>query len=172
MPDDQRTTPDYRPAPFGRRCTATTRSGAPCRAPVVVELSIFDENAEIDPARTGATGQNGAVRSFCQAHRPDIPDSKRREASAKGGRNRSNIARLVRAAPSDSQTLLSTLYAAVAETREGSLPASNARAIAALAGAVVQVLESVELQQKLAELEANIAPAPRPWSPPSRREVA
>ncbi len=157
MDDEAQSTAKY-PATARARCSALRKDNQPCQAPAVRFLPDFDSS--------------GGRRGFCVSHDPTRDPEEARADRARGGRNRSNLARLLKAAPSDSRTLLATLYAAVAETRSGELPASNARAIAALASAAVQVLEAVELQQKLAELEANIAPTPRPWSSPSRRDVA
>ncbi len=146
------------PATARQRCSAMRRDGQPCRAPAV---HFLDDSAEL-----------GGSAAYCISHSPLRDPELARADRQRGGRNRSNVARLLKAAPDDSRTLLATLYQAVAETRSGELPASNARAIAALAGAAVQVLEAVELQAKLAELDARLSPPARPWSPPSRREVA
>ena len=123
------------PMDQGRRCRGTTRGGAPCQAPPY------------------AIGEDG----YCWAHSPANADA-RRQAQAKGGRNRSTGARLDRLVPATLRPVLGTLLDALDDVRgeEGRPPAlspQQAQAMAALARACVAVYQVAELEPRLAALE-------------------
>ena len=103
----------------------------------------------------------------CLAHDPSRDPAVARAASAKGGRNRANAARALKAAPDDLRSLLDTLYAAVIQTRDGDISPSQAQAIGALTGSIVRAVEVAELTGRLEELEQRLAPQrpPRPALP-------
>ena len=112
----------------GRRCRGTTRGGAPCQAPPY------------------AIGEDG----YCWAHSPANAEA-RREAQAKGGRQKASAARLDRLVPA-------TLLDALDEVRgeDGQAPAlspQQAQAMAALARAAVAVYQVAEIEPRLAKLE-------------------
>lgn len=113
-----------------RACAATTQMGLPCRARALM-------------------GDR-----FCYRHSPAVDPAERRAASARGGTNRSNVARLARRIPADLGDLLATLLDATAKIERGEITPSQATAMANLASAAVRIHEAAVLEGRLADLEA------------------
>jgi hypothetical protein len=109
-------------------CQATRKDGTPCEGKPI-----------------GDTG-------CCFAHQPEA-----REWKAKGGRNRSNAARSYRSLPERLKPAAEMLSRAMDETRDGTMEPRVATALAALAGALVRVVQSGELEQRLIALEAMVS---------------
>src|SRR5262245_28861121 len=125
------TTAEIRPVrDTARRCAATTRSGQPCRSPVVLPSG------------------------YCGGHDPERAEA-RAEASRRGGQNSSNIARLHALVPPRLRSVADALEAAMAEVHAGKLDPAKGNAMANIARALVAVLTSGELEQRLRELEAD-----------------
>lgn len=114
-----------------RRCTATRRDGTPCAAP--------------PSAVDAATG-------FCWAHDPAKREA-RREARAKGGRQRATSARAEKLLPSHMRPVLGAVLAAIRDVRAGAITPAQASAIASLASAAVKVYQVGILEERVAQLE-------------------
>ena len=118
------------------RCTGTKRDGTPCRSFAVAD-------------------------GLCQAHHPDRAEA-HREATRKGGESRSAVRRAARLwAMNGDQIrqgdLPSILRATILDVRAGKVEPSVASAIATLAKTSVQLSHELELEQRIAALEAVIA---------------
>jgi hypothetical protein len=109
------------------RCKSKTRSGDPCQC-----FALDD--------------------GYCFAHSP-IVEQKRREAWAKGGRNSARIIRLQGLVPPRLITVYELLEKALQEVHSGDLESKQATAMAALARAMVMVLTSGELEERVRKLE-------------------
>ncbi len=114
-----------------RRCRGARRDGSPCAAA---------------PHTIGPSG-------FCWAHDPDNAGA-RREAQAKGGRNKGAAARAEKLVPATLRPTLATLLAAVDEVKDGKLMPGQASAMASLAGAIVRLYQTGILEERIASLEA------------------
>ena len=114
------------------RCRGTRRDGSPCQAP---------------PHTVNAAG-------WCWAHDP-ANAGRRREAQARGGRNRAAAARAEKLVPVILRPVLDTLLDAVGEVRGGTLTPQQAGALASLAGAIVRVFTAGTLEERVAALEAE-----------------
>ncbi|MCJ7511211.1 MAG: hypothetical protein MUP14_10070, partial [Dehalococcoidia bacterium] len=112
---------------------ATRRDGQPCRA---------------------IANRSG----FCMAHDPTLAE-KRREAARQGGRNKARIARLGKLVPPRLMSVYETLEEALGQVHKGELTPQQATAMAALAGAMVRVLTSGEIEERLRRLEERQAQA-------------
>ncbi|MFC2017703.1 hypothetical protein ACFLTQ_00155 [Chloroflexota bacterium] len=112
------------------RCKMATRSGQPCR---------------------GFAMEDG----YCFSHSPSL-EKKRLEARAKGGKNSSRAARLRSLVPPRLLSVYDKLEEALEEVHRGKLESKQATAMAALARAMVAVLTSGELEERVRELEANL----------------
>ena len=111
-------------------CRATRKDGQPCRA---------------TPTRDGR----------CLAHSPALAD-KRRAAYARGGHNKARHVRLARLMPPRLVPVFDVLERALAEVHDGDLDPPRAQAMAAVAGALVRVLTSGELEGRLRRLEKGL----------------
>ena len=111
-------------------CRGTRRDGTPCQAP---------------PSTIGSSG-------YCWAHDPTNAVA-RRQAQAKGGRNKSTSARAEKLVPAVLRPVLDTLLAAVDDVRGGALTTQQAGALASLAGAIVKVYQAGVLEERVAALE-------------------
>jgi hypothetical protein len=120
------------------RCKALMKNGEPCTAPML------------------ASGE------YCFRHDPALA-AERREASAKGGRNRSNLARIKSLAPPRLLPIYDRLERALEEVHEGRLNPGQAQAMAALARALAAILQAGELEQRLRRLEQDAPPQPKSW---------
>ena len=112
------------------RCKNRTRTGKPCR---------------------GLAMQDG----YCFAHSPKL-ESKRLEARAKGGRNSARIARLRGLVPPRLVPVYDRLETALEQVHNGKLESKQATAMAALARAMVAVLTSGELEERVRDLEVKV----------------
>jgi hypothetical protein len=108
-------------------CPATRRDGQPCR---------------------GIANSSG----FCMAHDPTLAD-KRREAARLGGKGKARIARLGKLMPPRLVSVYDHLEEALGQVHKGELDPRVATAMAALAGAMVRVLTSGELEERVRRLE-------------------
>ena len=112
-------------------CSATRRDGLPCRAP-----------ATIGP--------------HCIGHAPSLAD-KRRQGRQRGGHNKARIARLGKLVPPRLIAVYDHLEEALGQVHKGELSPQQATAMAALAGAMVRVLTSGELEERVRRLEETRA---------------
>jgi hypothetical protein len=108
-------------------CPATRRDGQPCR---------------------GIANKSG----FCMAHDPALAE-KRREAARLGGKGKARIARLGKLVPPRLVPVYDHLEEALGQVHKGELDPRVATAMAALAGAMVRVLTSGELEERVRRLE-------------------
>lgn len=112
------------------RCKSKTHAGEPCR---------------------GVAMQDG----YCFSHSPAL-EKKRLEARAKGGKNSARAARLRRLVPPRLIPVFDKLETALEEVYTGKLETKQATAMAALARAMVAVLTSGELEERVRGLEDKI----------------
>jgi len=108
-------------------CSATRRDGEPCRA---------------RPTRDG----------LCMAHSPTLRE-KAQEARRAGGYNSARAARLGKLVPPRLMSVYDLLEEALGQVHQGELEPRIAQAMAALAGAMVRVLTSGELEARVRALE-------------------
>jgi hypothetical protein len=111
-----------------KQCAATRRDGQPCTAP--------------------ALGQS----AYCFAHDPTMAE-RRAKAREAGGRNKANVVRLRAVMPPRLVPLFETLETALGEVHDGKLDPKKASAMASLARAMVSVLTSGELEERVRVLE-------------------
>ena len=95
---------------------------------------------------------------YCFTHNPAAAKAKK-AAVAKGGRNRRTPARATRPAAvvrikgiADVQSLL---YRSLEELRNGLIEAEIARAVGYLSGVAAKLHEAIELEERVAQLEAT-----------------
>ena len=112
-----------------QRCSATRKDGTPCRAQALAD-------------------------GLCFAHSPLTAD-KRRAAARQGGRNHANVVRLQGLVPPRLLTVYTRLETALAEVHSGELDPRAGTAMAALGRALVAVLTSGEIEDRLRTLEAK-----------------
>jgi len=91
---------------------------------------------------------------LCLAHDPDR-SAQYAEARRRGGRNSSSAARLRGLVPPRLATVYDRLETALAQVHEGDLDPKIASAMGSLARALVAVLTSGELEQRVRDLEAT-----------------
>ncbi|MGD9891718.1 MAG: hypothetical protein AB7R89_33515 [Dehalococcoidia bacterium] len=127
-------------------CRGTKRTGDPCGSVVVLPSG------------------------YCFLHDPDRK-AQARDASARGGKGKSRLARVERLVPSTLRPLLATLLDAVDETRRGDLDPKVASALAALAGAAVRVYQSATTAQQIEDLQKQINSL-KPTDPTTTRRTA
>ena len=108
------------------RCPAVKKSGDPCTAP-----ALFD--------------------GFCIGHRPGA-----QEARKKGGAGTSRAARAGKLLPARLRPVAEALEAAIGEVHRGDLDPRQAQAMASLAGALVRVTMTGELEERLRSLEEKM----------------
>jgi hypothetical protein len=99
------------------------------------------------PCRASAISQG-----YCFAHSPELA-AKAREARSLGGLNKARIVRLGKLLPPRLIPVFDTLESALYEVHSGDLEPKAASAMAALASAMVKVLTSGELEERLRKLE-------------------
>jgi hypothetical protein len=109
-----------------QQCKAIKKNGEPCTARAVVD-------------------------GFCVGHSPNAIEARR-----KGGRNRSNVARLNKMIPTRLKPTLDLIEKAIKEVHEGELQPQKGTAMASLAGAMIKVFETGVLEERLLKLE-NLA---------------
>jgi hypothetical protein len=110
------------------RCRATRRDGQPCQSFAL------------------------PTSSYCYTHDP-ARAAERIEARRKGGRHTSRAHRYRALLPPRLVPVFERLHQAMDGVERGSLTPSQAQALAALARAMVAVLESSELAERLREIE-------------------
>lgn len=111
------------------RCKSGTRNGEPCRG-----FAMAD--------------------GYCFSHSPAL-EAKRLEARAKGGKNSSRAARLRGLIPPRLVPVYDKLETALEEVHTGNLESKQATAMAALARAMVAVLTTGELEERVRALETK-----------------
>ncbi len=113
-----------------KRCKSKTQAGEPCRG-----IALED--------------------GYCFSHSPALA-KKRFEARAKGGKNSARAARLKRLVPPRLIPVFDRLEKALVEVHTGELESKQASAMAALARAMVAVLTSGELEERLRNVETKV----------------
>lgn len=93
--------------------------------------------------------------AYCFSHDPGRAEE-RRTARAKGGRHRGKVHRFRALLPPRLVPVFERLEAAMGAVERGTLTPSQAQALAALARAMVAVLESSELAERLREIETML----------------
>jgi len=111
-----------------KRCCATRQDGRPCTAYAV-------EGGEL-----------------CFFHSPEFSEARRQ-----GGFNSSRIARLEKRLSPRLKPILELLERAMQECHEGTLPATRASAIAALATAYIKVTDAALMESRLEQLEEKFS---------------
>src|SRR3954470_19174373 len=89
---------------------------------------------------------------YCFAHSP-ARAAERATVQGRGGAHRASVVRLRRLCPPRLVGVFEQLETALDEVHKGTLPASRALGMAALARAMVAVLSAGELEERLRELE-------------------
>ena len=112
------------------RCKSKTQAGEPCR---------------------GFAMEDG----YCFSHSPAL-EKKRLEARARGGKNSARAARLRALVPPRLMPVYDRLEKALEEVHGGKLESKQAQAMASLARAMVAVLTSGELEERLRDVESRI----------------
>ena len=112
------------------RCKSKTRSGDPCKG-----FALKD--------------------GYCFSHSPTL-ERKRLEARAKGGKNSARSARLMGLVPPRLMPVYDRLESALEEVHTGTLESKQASAMAALARAMVAVLTSGELEERVRAIESHM----------------
>jgi hypothetical protein len=110
------------------QCQGRRRDGRPCTSPLV-----------------GADG-------YCFAHSPTRA-AERQAAQQRGGQHRASVVRLRGLCPPKLVQVYEQLEAALGEVHAGTLPPTQAMAMAALARAMVAVLQAGELEERLRRVE-------------------
>jgi len=113
-------------------CRATRRDGAACQAVAVLPSG------------------------WCAMHDPSR-QAEMQAARAEGGRQRSRIARVERLVPGTLRPVLALLLDVLADARDGTIAPAQANAVAAVAGAIVKVYSSATVEERIADLEEQIA---------------
>ena len=121
--------------------------------------------ADAGPTPCSATRSDGqpcqavATRSgMCMAHDPALAE-KRQEARRRGGQASARTARLGKLVPPRLMAVYDTLELALTQVYRGEIDPRVATAMASLAGAMVRVLTSGELEQRVRTLEERQPPA-------------
>lgn len=117
-----------------RICTATTKSGQPCRAPAVTAAGL------------------------CVSHAPEMR-ARVKEGQAKGGRRKATRERLSRAMPRDMAWLAERLSDAFDAVSTGRMEPKVGTALASIAGALVKTHEVGVLTAKLEEIDRRLKQA-------------
>lgn len=93
---------------------------------------------------------------FCFAH-DESRRADRAAASARGGKGRGRIARADRLVPSSLRAPLALLFEVLDEVHRGELDPRVAGAMAAVAGAITRLYSAGVVEDRITELEAQIA---------------
>ena len=117
-----------------RHCAGVRKDGSPCGSQVLSD------------------------GTHCYVHSPGRA-ADRAEARQRGGRNRATARRLRGMMPDRLRPIFDQLEAALAEVHDGELDPKAASAMAALARALVAVLTSGELEERLRRLEEGTGTA-------------
>jgi hypothetical protein len=113
-----------------KRCEGTRLDGQPCTAPVL------------------------GVGARCFAH-DEAKRAARDAARKKGGHQSASLARVHRLVPPRLLDVFDVLEQALGEVHDGTLPPSQAMAMAALARAMVSVLTAGELEERMRRVEGR-----------------
>jgi hypothetical protein len=111
-----------------KRCISLKEGGKPCRAPAIT------------------------LEGYCFMHDPGLV-ARRNEARRKGGKNSAKIIRLRGLIPPRLVVVYDKLENALGEVHEGKLNPQQASAMASIARAMVAVLTSGELEERVRNLE-------------------
>lgn len=111
-------------------CQAIRADGQPCRAPAIRE-------------------------GFCFSHSPELAE-KAKKARILGGENKAKSVRLRKLVPPRLMPIFDKLETALSEVHDGELDPRIATAMAALSNAMVRVLTSGELEERVRSLEERI----------------
>jgi hypothetical protein len=111
-----------------KRCISNRRDGQPCQAPAVT------------------------TAGFCFTHAPALA-TKRNAARQRGGQNSAKIVRLRGLIPPRLRDVYGMLENALEEVHDGKLDYRDASAMASIARAMVSVLTSGELEERVRDLE-------------------
>lgn len=114
-----------------RRCKGVRATGEPCRSTAVDESN------------------------HCWAHKPGN-EAARKAASARGGANRSTVARAAKALPADMRDVAALILRSLQAVEAETMKPGQAGAIAALAGAYVRVVDAGDVEARIAALEAAL----------------
>jgi hypothetical protein len=114
-----------------KHCAGVRKDGQPCQGPVL---------------------DGGA---YCFTHDPTRAAA-RQAARQRGGHNRGAITRLRGLVPPRLLPIFDLLETALGEVHDGTLAPAQAAAMAALARAMVAVLQAGEVEQRLRELESRV----------------
>jgi hypothetical protein len=107
---------------------------------------------------------------YCFACAPELKQ-RRLEENAKGGKHKSSLVRLERMIPARLVPVYSRLELVLDELHEGQLDPKVAHAMAAVARAMVSVLQVGEMEERLRELEEKVQhQVPSGWWLPLRRK--
>lgn len=112
------------PPADAQHCRAIRRDGSPCQGKPLAD-------------------------GLCFAHSANAAANR-----AKGGRNRSRAARSLKMLPERLRPVANLLTKALDEVHDGTLDPRQASAMAALAGALVRVIQAGELEERVRALEA------------------
>lgn len=115
--------------PEQQRCKAKNKNGQPCR---------------------GRARESG----YCVGHDPSL-DEQRCTGRVKGGENSSRVARLEKLMPRRLCPVFELLEKAIEDVYEGRLDPRQATAMAALAGAMVKVLQAGELEEMVRKVQES-----------------
>jgi hypothetical protein len=124
------------PRTTAKHCAGIRRDGQPCAAP------MLDDGP------------------YCFAHDPSKAAA-RQAARRKGGHNRGAIVRLRGLVPPRLLSVYDELEAALNEVHVGALPPARALAMAAVARAMVAVLQAGEQEERLRTVEARLGTQPQ-----------
>lgn len=112
-------------------CRGRRRDGEPCRAPAT-------------------------MGGYCIGHAPAL-EGQRAQGRVRGGRHKAQVVRLGKLVPPRLMNVYSVLEEALGQVHRGELDPRIAVAMSSLAGAMVRVLSSGELEDRLRRLEERIA---------------
>jgi hypothetical protein len=102
--------------------------------------------------------------NFCFSHDPKLRQRKL-EGNARGGHNRSSLVRMQQLVPPRLPSVYDRLEQALTDVHKGRLDPRVAHAMAALAKAMVSVIQAGEVEQRLRDLEEAAQRAPKRWVP-------
>ncbi len=113
-------------------CEGTRRDGSRCTSTIVLD--------------------SGRCFAHDESRRAD-----RAAASARGGKGRAHIARADRLVPSSLRAPLALLFDVLGEVHRGELDPRAATAMAAVAGAITRLYQAGVVEDRITELEAQVA---------------